>query len=398
MTERDFELRLASAVRDHVGHITSDVDPVELAHRIVTATPRRRAFALTLAWREAPIPSRLWVPVLLTALLAAVLGGMLLAGSQSSSLPLGLVATPTPSAAAPPSPGSGVVVTSDVAYETSNPVLTPGVLDVYAPMATGPWPVAVMFHGFHDSKDTLAVGASMVAARGFVVFVPNWDTTKPERERTLLAANAQAACAVTFAQRQAAAYGGNAARTVVYGWSAGAHVAAAVAFDRPETTPGCLGGGALEPISALIAWAGSWVLSVNTPDWDAILAADPKAMDAATPWQHLASQPDLRVTILVAEEPLARLAREVADPWAADSWLALRDPSGDLRRRLETNGAFADGTLDWLEVQQLLLTALQAQGNPVSLDVLPDSTEESLQGGGWDVFVAAFSKAAAVSN
>ena len=43
-------------------------------------------------------------------------------------------ASPTRAPAATPS----VVVTSDVAYESTNPVLTPGALDVYAPATAGP--------------------------------------------------------------------------------------------------------------------------------------------------------------------------------------------------------------------------------------------------------------------
>jgi len=86
--------------------------------------------------------------------------------------------------------------------------------------------------------------------------------------------------------------------------------------------------------------------------------------------------------------------RPVGDPWAADSWLAVRDPSGDLRRQLEANGAFADGRVDLTDVQQLLYSVLSAQGNPVTLDVMPDSSHAWLRGEGWDVFLAAFPKAA----
>lgn len=59
--------------------------------------------------------------------------------------------TPTemPTAAPTPTPGLNlpVSVTENVAYESSNPVLVPGTLDVYAPSAQGTWPVVVMFHG-----------------------------------------------------------------------------------------------------------------------------------------------------------------------------------------------------------------------------------------------------------
>jgi hypothetical protein len=37
---------------------------------------------------------------------------------------------------------------------------------------------------------------------------------------------------------------------------------------------------------------------------------------------------------------------------------------------------------------------LKAQGNPVTLDVMPDSSHAYLRGAGWDVFLAAFPKAA----
>ena len=394
MTERDaFELRLADSVRDYVGGVRSDLDPVELAHRIAAARPRRHGLAVGLTWRDARIPQLIWVSMLLTGLLAAMVGGMLIAGSQGPR-PLGMAAPPTPSAARTPMATPGLVVTRDVAYESSNPALTPGVLDVYGPKAPGPWPVAVMLHGLQEGRQNLELSARRVADRGFVVFVPAWGASSPTSEASLLATNAQVACAIAFAQRHAATYGGDAATTVVYGWAAGANVAATVAFARPQPTAGCLESAALGPISALVTWAGGWALSVNNPDWDTILAAEPRAMDAVTPWAHLADQPNLKVVLLVSETPGLGLEREVADPWAADSWLALRDPSGDLRRRLEANGAFRDGILDWLEVQQLLFTALEDQGNPVSLDVLPDSTEETLLGRGWDVFLDAFAKAA----
>jgi hypothetical protein len=83
MTERDvFELRFAAAIRDHVGNVGSDLDPVELSHRIAVQEPRRRGAVSAIAWRDAAIPSRIWIPLLLAALLAAVVGGLLIGGSR----------------------------------------------------------------------------------------------------------------------------------------------------------------------------------------------------------------------------------------------------------------------------------------------------------------------------
>jgi hypothetical protein len=184
---------------------------------------------------------------------------------------------------------------------------------------------------------------------------------------------------------------------IVFGHSAGAHAAAKVVFARPDPTVGCLGGESLGAIDALVTWEGNWLLSVTDPtimDWDGLVAADPGIMRDATPWTDLAAHPDQKVVMLVSDHPGDFFERQVGDPWAADAWLAARDPSGDLRRQLEANGAFADGTLDFVEVQQLLFSVLEAQGNPVSLDVMPRSVHDSLSSDGWTVFLAAFPKAA----
>jgi hypothetical protein len=181
---------------------------------------------------------------------------------------------------------------------------------------------------------------------------------------------------------------------IVFGYSGGADLGAQVAFARPEPTAGCLGGPTLGAIDALVTWEGNWLLSNNVPDWDSALAADPRIMDAITPWPYLAAHRDQKVVMLVSESP-GIPEREVGDPWAADSWLAARDPSGDLRRQLDANGAPADGNIGQADADRLLFSVLQAQGNPVSLDVMPGSTHISLSDEGWKVFLAAFPKAAA---
>jgi BD-FAE len=323
------------------------------------------------------------------------------------SLPSEARTSPAPTAtrAATPAPTPGVVVTLDLAYEASNPVLVPGTLDVYAPAMAGAWPVVVMLHGAPGSdpltdRSYLGEHARRLAERGYVVFNASWGhepgsaSERPTYDG-LLAVQSQVACAVEFARAHAAEYGGDPATMIVFGHSGGAHGAAMVTFARPEPTAGCLGGSTLGAIDALVTWEGNWLLSVNYPDWDGALAADPRVMDAVTPWKHLAGHTDQKVVMLVSEKPGTFFEREVGDPWAADSWLAVRDPSGDLRRQLEANGAFADGKLDFVEVQQLLFSVLKAQGNPVSLDVMPDSVHDRLGAAGWPVFLAAFGKAAA---
>ena len=339
--------------------------------------------------------------------LTFLLGGCAAGASGSPSATPAATAGPSLAVTTPtPRPTPTVVVTPNVAYESANPVLVPGTLDVYAPTRVGPWPVVVMFHGAPGSSPEidrayLGAHARQVADLGFVVFNASWghvpasDGSEAPDADGLRAVQSQAACAVEFARAKASEFGGDPATMIVFGHSGGAHAAAMVAFNRPEPTVGCLGGATLGTIDALVTWEGNWLLSVSYPDWNGALAADPGVMDIVTPWRSLPGQADLKVVMLVSEHPGTFFEREVGDPWAADSWLAVRDPSGDLRRRLEANGAITDGILDFVDVQQLLYSVLEAQGNPVSLDVMPDSVHDRLGTAGWPVFLAAFQKAAA---
>jgi acetyl esterase/lipase len=294
-----------------------------------------------------------------------------------------------------------LTTTKNIAYEASNPVLTPGVLDVYAPTKAGPWPVVVMFHGGGGDKGDLNTHARRVADLGFVVFNANFGAgLQPSTALTYdeaRASTSQAACAVEFARAHAAEYGGDPATMIVFGYSAGATVGAFVAFARPEPTAGCLGGATLGAIDSLVTRDGDLLLQPTYVGWDERLAADPRVMDAITPWTYLAEHKDQKVVMLASETPTGNLDndRPLPDPEAMNAFFTPRDPTGVLRRQVEANGALSDGILDLREVQELLFSVLKAQGSPVSLDVLPGSTHISLSDEGWNVFLAAFPKAAA---
>jgi acetyl esterase/lipase len=355
--------------------------------------------------------------------LVGLMIGVLLAGCASGAItthapatpapaspinpPSAMVATPTAASTTSPTPTlPASTVRSNVLYESADPVLTPDGVDIYAPTKAGSWPVVVMFHGYggptsNPATDRAGLGenARRVAELGFVVFNASWGHAPGGADQSwydgLLAVQSQGACAVEFARAHAAEYGGDPAAMIVFGFSGGANTAAMVAFARPEPTAGCLGGPTLGAIDALVTWEGNWLLSTNRPDWDGVLAADPRVMDAVTPWKYLAGHKDQKVGMLVSESPGSFFEREVGDLWAADSWLAVRDPSGDLRRQLEANGALADGTVGQADADRLLYSVLKAQGNPVSLDVMPGSSHGFLSDAGWKVFLAAFPKAAA---
>lgn len=349
---------------------------------------------------------RLAAGITIASLVAGCAAGTSLSPSAPSSAPVGTAApaadastpTPLPSAASPSASPDVVAVTTDLAYETPDPLLKQGLLDVYAPTAAGTWPVVVWFHGSppDNVKSTWAHGARDLAARGFVVFVPSWGhatgspLTSPGYEELSVAVG-ETACAVAFAQAHAAEYGGDPAKTIVSGHSAGANIASVIAFNRPTPTAGCAGGPTLGPISALVTWDGDWMMI--DPTYDAHLAADRRPLDVYTPLRNVAAHEDLPV-VLLRSEIVGPYVRNLSEPTDMDAFFAARDPTGKLRPQLETLGALADGQFDLLELQEFFFAYLKANGNPVSLDVLPGTTHDSLSDEGWGVMLAAFDKAA----
>jgi acetyl esterase/lipase len=324
---------------------------------------------------------------------ALVLAGCSAAASLTST-PSPAPVTPATSAGPSASP-PGEVVTADVAYETSNPVMKTGMLDVFAPAKAGSWPVAVMFHGspYTNSKSGWSTQARMLANLGFVVFVPDWGHASgtpisgaPTYDQ-LQAILTETSCAVAFAQTHAADYGGDAATTIIFGHSGGASIAAMVAFARPAPTTGCLGGPTLKPIHALVTWDGDWM--AIDPVWDAAITADPRLLDGYTPMTFLAAHSDLRVAMLASEDPLP-YRRDLSDTATATTFFSLRDPSGSLRAQLDASGALSDGYFDLRELQELFFSVLKAQGNPVSLQILPGSTHDRISPAGLQVLLAAF--------
>jgi len=87
MTEMDaFERRVAETLRRYADDVTPVADAVEVAHRAALAHPRRLAGALGrrfVAFPHLGVPLRLaWLLLLLAGLLIALVGGLLIAGSQ----------------------------------------------------------------------------------------------------------------------------------------------------------------------------------------------------------------------------------------------------------------------------------------------------------------------------
>lgn len=107
-------------------------------------------------------------------------------------------------------------------------------LDVFAPAAaaSGPWPVLVFFYGGgwdSGSREVYGWAAQALAARGFVVAVPDYRVV-PRVHFPAFVEDAAAATAEVGGI--AGRYGGDPARLGVVGHSAGAHLAMMIALDR----------------------------------------------------------------------------------------------------------------------------------------------------------------------
>lgn len=105
-------------------------------------------------------------------------------------------------------------------------------MDVYGPAGAADLPVLVFFYGGgwdSGSKDVYGWAAQALAARGFVVFVPDYRVVPQVRFPSFIE---DAAAATGRAGELAATYGGDAGRLGVLGHSAGAHLAMMIALDR----------------------------------------------------------------------------------------------------------------------------------------------------------------------
>ncbi|MBT2383722.1 alpha/beta hydrolase [Streptomyces sp. ISL-11] len=102
-------------------------------------------------------------------------------------------------------------------------------IDVHAPAGAGhaTAPAVLLWHGMGpDERDVLAPVAEAVAARGRVVFVPDWRSDAADGGRAHLLDS------LAYVRDHAAGHGGDIGRLVVAGWSAGAGAAVAVGL-RP---------------------------------------------------------------------------------------------------------------------------------------------------------------------
>ena len=83
MTQQDvFESRLRAALVRNVANGPTEFDALAFARTVAAEEPRRRGIAASLTWQGVAFPRRAWALLLLAGLLAAMVAGTLLVGSQ----------------------------------------------------------------------------------------------------------------------------------------------------------------------------------------------------------------------------------------------------------------------------------------------------------------------------
>ena len=319
--------------------------------------------------------------------LLALLGVLLLAACGGSGSTTSALASVRPSQTASPSASTRMVhpirVVRDVRYMSkAEGGKASALLDVYAPTDAGPWPVVVMLHGGGTTKDDYEGWATKTARRGAVTFVPTWSRMNNDKAATLSADEVRAAltaaignigAAVRFARGTAAGYGGDPGRLTLFGHSYGAISAMMAAFSGiPASKSGLQGAGSTIPES-LVVFDGDYLLASFGDD---LLARDPGLMHVFTPWDYLGRRVDFPITFIDSVTP--ELSRDVGAPGAGGSWLAVRDPSGELRRGLEKLGALEGGLYLNGDGMKLLAERLRADGDTVTYVTLTDSTHWDL--------------------
>jgi len=250
--------------------------------------------------------------------------------------------------------------------------------DVYVPAGAGPWPVVVALHGalvFKDHPETTVI-AQAAAEAGMLVFAPNWVAAWPSlgaMDAEFVRAEEPAyRCALAFAQHEAASYGGDPERSVVYGHSGGATSAShLVLHATTDLAPGCLA--QTLPMTPVGAVLGDAEYFFHPAWWDGAFKADTEEMQAIVAEAvDPASWPiDLPTRFRLWAAADGSFPRSFDDPWDEHGWFAQRDPDGTIREDLDELGELDDGVISYIDAGLLLAARLRQAGIDTTFDVLP---------------------------
>ena len=201
----------------------------------------------------------------------------------------------------------------DVSYaveDDSDPFDRPDVLDVYAPVEPGPWPVVIVVHHQGGTKSGYRHLANAIAVSGAVVFNISYDDLAND---PALFGIEDVACAVRFARANAADHGGDPTRITLVGASQGAVSGMLVGLNGDAYQGDCVAPEGSAMVDAVVAYEGGY-------DWAEFLFSDlreedPGMWEAINPYSHIGGNPDLVVRLIHGEggESLTQVPRIVSE-------------------------------------------------------------------------------------
>ena len=234
----------------------------------------------------------------MTRIAQALAAALLLAHTPAANATSPVVTPPAPPPVVVPRPAAPVVLQRDIAYGP-DPAER---LDIYREQGLHAAPVIIIVHGgAYMFGDKAAIPfptvAQFLAAHGMIVASINYRLA-PAADWP--AAIQDVAHATAFMHDQAASFGGDPARIVLLGHSAGATDVAGYVLDRrfqPATGPG---------IAAAILVSGRYTLvpdrlDPNEERWETYFGADPRLWHDRAPIDHVAGAPDIPLLLVIAE-------------------------------------------------------------------------------------------------
>lgn len=312
---------------------------------------------------------------------AIVAGGLAVsacgsASSGSSSTTIATAGTSVASSEMRPSSSPAVTVERDVRFAAAPAadLWTDRVMDLYAAKDAHGAPLVVLFTAHGVTKDTWAEYAELATAlaqRGIVVAVSNWsqlgtdESTADKVVDVVMQGRAVQACAVAFAVGRARRLGADPRRLVLMGQMYGGNLASLTAL-APTVAPvrGCLDRTRRWQAAGLVVWDGDWLAGMNL--WDSYGADAARIAAAVTPWNVLSTAP--RVPVVAAFSDNTAQATQRCEAGTSPTWLAQRDPTGQMRQQLLLVDAFVDGCVDIGDGTTAMVAAMQAEG--IEADVL----------------------------
>ncbi len=113
-------------------------------------------------------------------------------------------------------------------------------------------------------------------------------------------------------------------------------------------------------------WEGDWLAEDPAGDWDSFGEdLGTTILETAAPWGLLKGAAHIPVVFAVSDTSRTSLRR--CDDTETVDWLAIRDPDGSLRARLEALGATEDGCIDAGEEADTLADAMVDHGIPAKV-------------------------------